>query len=188
MPTLPVFNLCNNRCWMCTNPRRYALFGSRHFKAANILGRLKRFREGEDEFLENYPDVFSLTGGEPTLSPDLLPVMNHIRRMFPRSRVVCLTNGRMFAYPSFTRKILSVRGDLELVIPVHGATAAEHDAITRTRGSFEQTVRGLDNILKERRAGHLLEIRIDELQTPEGHCAFCLSTMAPRGPDCPYFF
>ncbi len=158
MPDFPVYDKCNNRCLMCSN--RPGLWRDTDFGLETLLKRVDNFFKGEDEFLNNYADAFSLTGGEPTLHPRIFEIIRGIRSRAPGMTIRCLTNGRMFVYPGFTEAFLAASPRLELILSLHGPTAAVHDTVTRVPGSFEQTCRGISHILKFRRPGQRLALRV----------------------------
>jgi molybdenum cofactor biosynthesis enzyme MoaA len=81
--------------------------------------------------------------GEPTLRRDLGEALGELRRRRPAS-VSLLTNGRMLAYPAVTQALAQAGVD-RFVVKLFGLEAATHDAHTRTPGSFEQAVRGIEN-------------------------------------------
>lgn len=145
---------------MCTNPINCNLLDKNLFKFTHISQRLKRFYRGEKEFLENYLDVFNLTGGEPTLNPDFFKIIAEICNIFGKPKINCLTNGRLFAYPGFAEKFFQLSQPVELGIALHGHNSQIHDKITQTKKSFEQTIEGLKNIFKFRRKKQIVEIRV----------------------------
>ena len=159
MPTFSIYNKCNNNCIMCTNFDKFCN-NSKKFDLVYLLRRIDRFYKGEEEFLDNYRDAFSITGGEPTLSPNFLTIIKKINSLFPEARIMCLTNGRMFFYEDYIKELLQLDDHLELAISIHGHTAKIHDSITQTKGSFFQTVKGLQNIFRFKKRNHIIEIRI----------------------------
>jgi len=101
-----------------------------------------------------------LTGGEPTIHPDFLKLLSFIRKKFPSVIIELDTNGRRFCYPSFTKKVLGLK-KINIYTSLHGFDTKTHDAITRTPGSFFQTVKGIKNILEYKNVGLCeLELRI----------------------------
>lgn len=154
MPDLCVWNKCNNRCLMCTNPLEFSRGGG--YSAPRVVANLKKLKSLKiKDASRNY---FLLTGGEPTLNPELFSILEYVKKNFPRSRLGILSNGRMFAYEDFAKKIFQF-GDFDLALPLHGFDAKTHDAVTRTPGSFKNLMAGLENI-RRFRGGHNLEIRI----------------------------
>ena len=59
--------------------------------------------------------------------------------------VQTVTNGRMFQYPAFLGTAAD-NGLDEITFSLHGHTAKLHEGLTRTPGSFDQTVGGIDNM------------------------------------------
>jgi len=159
MPDFPVYNKCNNKCILCSNPNDYSE-SKQKFSLEPLLGRIVRFYRGEKEFLDNYRDCFNITGGEPTLSRNLFTIIRTIDNFFPESKIVLLSNGRMFSYEKYARELLSLRSKLELIVSLHGHRAKVHDRITQAPNSFIQTFKGLKNILRFRGSLHILELRV----------------------------
>lgn len=158
MPVVPVYNRCNNACLMCSNPAD--LWKRGDYRLARLLRRIKNFRSGKREFQEGFTDSFMLTGGEPTLHPQLFGLIRGIRSLFPALPIRCQSNGRKFSSREFTRRFMRLSPHLEVIISLHGSTAALHDRVTGRPGSFAQTCRGIANILKEKRPGQCLELRV----------------------------
>lgn len=145
---------------MCTNPDDFKRFEREKFNIDTLLARISRFKNGENEFFNNYKDAFSLGGGEPTLYHSLPLLIKKIDDFFPGIRITCLSNGRMFSYLNYAKQILQLDVNLELVIPIHGYNAKLHDRITMAPGSFRQTIEGINNICRLKKSKQLLEIRI----------------------------
>ena len=152
-----VWDKCNNNCSMCTNPDKPWLSfdgkseGSYEYEV--LVERIKRFKSKAAS-----DDSIILTGGEPTLHPRFLDVLKFIRKTFPKQEIRILTNGRRFVYRDFAEAVLKT-DNLNLAVSLYGPTSKIHDAITRTKNSFEQTVGGLNNILARRGADQSVEIR-----------------------------
>lgn len=159
MPDLPIYNKCNNNCKMCSNPDSFWEM-KRGFSLPYLLRRIDKFYKGEKVFLGNYRDTFYITGGEPTLSPHLVTVIKRIGYLFPNSRIVCLTNGRMFSYVDYVKGLLQLSAVSELAISIHGHKEEIHDKITGVKGSFSQTFTGLKNAFQFKKPAQLIEIRV----------------------------
>lgn len=83
---------------------------------------------------------------ELTIRPDFLKIMRASRRA-GMTTVAVVTNGRMFAYPKFTAQAVA-SGMTHALVSVYGPTPRTHHAITRTPGSFEQTIQGITELRK----------------------------------------
>jgi len=156
MADICIWNRCNNNCAMCTNPISFRNSNDSFlYSKGEVLARLEGWRK---KYLADRENI-NLTGGEPTIHPDFLSLVKGIRRMLPANKIVMATNGRMFSYPLFAQKYLTL-DNLSLEVALHGPNERLHDAVTGVRGSFKQTVRGIRNILKYRKKTHELELRI----------------------------
>ncbi len=152
-----VWNRCNNRCVMCTNPEGFGdATNSEPYSYENVISRLDNVKQIRPDW-ENEP--FCLTGGEPTSHPRFLDIVKELRRKYPKNEVMIASNGRMFAYPQFTKDFLAY-DPFRIEVAVHGSDARKHDMITRVPGSFDQTMIGLRNILKYKQPWQELEIRV----------------------------
>ena len=155
MPDFCVWNKCNNNCLMCTNPPEFKdEESSFSYSKQDLISRIESLKEKGLGM-----DNINLTGGEPTIHPDFLFLLRKIRRILPKNRIIIVSNGRMFSYPGFVRDCLLIN-NLSLEIALHGPNAGLHDRVTSAKGSFDQTVAGIDNILKYRNSSQELEIRI----------------------------
>lgn len=144
-------SLCNSNCIMCP-----ASENERQHKSNFTLEQI-------DVVLKHLPkDLwnFTITGGEPTLigEDDFIHVLNSVKTELPYTKILLLTNGRTLGDKEFfSRFILEKPKHIRVAIPIHGSTAEKHDYITQAKGSFDQTLRAIVNLLK---ANVEVEIRI----------------------------
>jgi len=153
MPVICIWNKCNSKCLMCSNPSDFQARDPYKDYSFNALKeRIDRIKLIDDKII--------LTGGEPTIHPDFLKLLSFIRKKFPSTTIELDTNGRRFSYSSFTKEVLSFN-NINVYTSLHGFDAKTHDAVTRTPGSFSQTVKGIQNLLKYKGLGlYELELRI----------------------------
>ena len=141
---------CNSNCIMCPSSdyERKLDYGDRRDVIKDYISMLPHD-------LKNYV----VTGGEPTMNPDLfLEIMKLLAERFPRAEGLVLTNGRSLSILPFLEKMLEYCPPfLTFAIPLHGSTAALHDCITRSEGSYKQTMQGIRHLLNR---GISVEIRI----------------------------
>ena len=138
---------------MCSNPSDFESQDPyKDYSFDALKERINRIELIEDKII--------LTGGEPTIHPDFLRLLSFIRGKFPSKIIELDTNGRRFSYSSFAKEVLSFN-NINVYTSLHGFNAKTHDAVTRTPGSFSQTVKGIQNLLKYKELGlHELELRI----------------------------
>jgi len=141
---------------MCTNPVGFRnKEDSKEYSSEKIIARVKsRIKE-----VRKSGDNINLTGGEPTIHPDFLKLLRWFRKNFPRNKLVIATNGRMLCYQEFARECSKI-SNLTFEIALHGFDSKSHDSITQVKGSFEQTVKGIENVLRYKNSSQDLEIRI----------------------------
>ena len=146
---LMVENKCNCNCLICPIP--YSVRKSQSPQLSSTLTILS--------LIKNQPRHLCITGGEPTLLKDeLFIILDECNRAIPDTYFTFLSNARMFSYDSYTNAFLSHKPANFLIgVPLYGSTSDIHDKITNTNGSFNQAVRGIENLLK---AKVNVEIRI----------------------------
>ena len=133
-----VTSCCTNRCVMCCQPPLEDDDSSCHYTRNLIL----------IDTADPETDYVCITGGEPTLSGELLfEYMHRIWNKMPNTTVHLLTNGRSFANASYTERFTKeANGKLVVGIPLHSDNYADHDAIAGAKGSFYETLKGLHNL------------------------------------------
>lgn len=80
--TVEITSRCNARCWWCSSE---AGIDGEHVPCAEIMERIEPFID--------VCDTVRISGGEPTLHPDLVPLVNRCVAKF--DHVVILTNGKI---------------------------------------------------------------------------------------------
>lgn len=127
---------CNNRCLFCAQGEKRRSTGL--VPAAQLVEHMRRaFEPGRG---------LVLTGGEPTIRKDLVELVK-VARGCGYSPIQIQTNGRMLAYSDLVKRLIDA-GVTEFSPALHGPTAAIHDALTRSEGSFDQTVAGIANAVE----------------------------------------
>ncbi len=133
---------CNNNCIICSNRLIYT-------EGRKALQSDRTTDDIVDDLIKGKEDGYNkveFTGGEPTVRPDILKLAQYAKDIGYKEIAVS-TNGRLFSYNSFCDKAVS-SGINRVTFTLYGPTASVHDAITRTPGSFEQTISGIKNVLK----------------------------------------
>ena len=127
---------CNNCCRFCVQ-------GDKRHRIADLdtdalMTRLEEARAHAENIV--------FTGGEVTLRPDLVSLVARAKALDFQT-IQIQTNGRMFAYRAVCQDLIDA-GANEFSPALHGHDAALHDYLTRGKGSFDQTVRGIRNLKK----------------------------------------
>jgi MoaA/NifB/PqqE/SkfB family radical SAM enzyme len=127
---------CNNNCLHCAVDSERQKHKSLSIEEINIL--LERIGEIKNVEVE-------ISGGEPTMRPELFYFLEHLTNNYPKVKHVLLTNGRTASNPDITSKLSQYR-PYSIFVPLHGDTAQLHDQISQAPGSFDETVLGIHNM------------------------------------------
>lgn len=152
-----IWDKCNNRCLMCTNPPApWPAWpdGGTSYEYESVISRL----EAREDEIKNSDSIY-IAGGEPTIHPRFLDIWNYIQKNFPRHRLILLSNGRRFYYSDFAKEVLRTKNPLDIELSLHGANEQVHDGITQAKGSFKQGKEGLKNLLMYKRSYHSVGVR-----------------------------
>lgn len=133
---IPLGVSCNNHCLFCMEENREARARVNGAMTAERVRSIIRRHRGAEELC--------FTSGEPTLHPRLADYVRWSRQAGFR-HVSLMTNGRRLAYAPYA-VALARAGLTRVYVSVHGHRAALHDGLTRSPGSFDQTVTGLRNV------------------------------------------
>ncbi len=146
--TLSPTNKCNNACVMCPQPSTGSLYEFSLLEMTRVI-----------KLIDKSTKYLGISGGEPTLTKDrLVEILSLCGDHLPSTRIGILTNGRMFSYLSYVDHIYSVGNrDIVFCIPLHSYQDDNHDKITQVSGSFQQTAKGINNLLTKKAQ---IEIRI----------------------------
>jgi radical SAM protein with 4Fe4S-binding SPASM domain len=126
---------CNNDCAHCYNARE------RTFPELST----QQWRSILDQLWEIGIPHIVFTGGEPTLRDDLPELVAHAQKNGQITGIN--TNGRRLHDPGFLRRLIEAGLD-HVQITVESHLPEIHDRMVNMKGAWEQTVRGLTNILK----------------------------------------
>ena len=135
--------VCNNNCIFCMEEdrdgRQVTNSATSDESVQWILGRHAQYEE------------VCFTSGEPTTNRRL-PHWVRMARAAGARWISIMTNGRALGYEAYARGLMAA-GLNRFYISIHGHTQKLHEGLTRTPGSFDQTVAGIDVIARHRRLG-----------------------------------
>jgi molybdenum cofactor biosynthesis enzyme MoaA len=140
---IPLGGVCNNNCLFCMEDDR----ASRARAAERMTAERVRW------VMEQHRDAQELcfTSGEPTTRAELVQFIGWARD-FGCRRVSLMTNGRRLAYDAFAKALVDA-GLNRVYVSIHGDSRVLHEGLTRTPGSFGQTLQGIGNIARMKPRG-----------------------------------
>ncbi|KKQ71602.1 MAG: radical SAM domain heme biosynthesis protein [Candidatus Peregrinibacteria bacterium GW2011_GWC2_39_14] len=127
---------CNNRCNFCYTEAQG--FPSEKLSLENQKGII-------DSMTELGAKKCTLIGGEPTLHPNIVDVIEYGSQHGLKMKVV--TNGRKYANEDFLQRMIDA-GMSFTAISVHGSSKEEHAGNTGVERSFDETLAGIKNCIK----------------------------------------
>ncbi|HEV8337617.1 MAG TPA: His-Xaa-Ser system radical SAM maturase HxsC [Candidatus Polarisedimenticolia bacterium] len=139
---------CNSFCLMCSQPPRDVDDSDRLSEHLRLI-----------ELIDPRTREMGITGGEPTLLKDgLIHIVRKCKEFLPQTAIHILSNGRLFYYGSYAHNLAEVgHTDLMVGIPLYADTDHEHDYIVQSRGAFDETMVGFQNL---GRHGVAVEVRV----------------------------
>jgi MoaA/NifB/PqqE/SkfB family radical SAM enzyme len=135
--------VCNNNCIFCMEEDREARKVANAATNDEVVRWILEHNRGREEIC--------FTSGEPTTN-ERLPAWTRWARDSGYPRVAVMTNGRTLSYGDYTRRLLAA-GMNRFYISIHGHEKKLHESLTRTPGSFDQTVAGIDAVARFRTRG-----------------------------------
>lgn len=174
MPDVPLWTDCNQACAFCSNPTGDFRNQAEAHSFEALKAKLAEHKRGESGRVfakfDEVRDYFTLTGGEPTMHPRFFEVLEYVKKEFPERELRMLSNARTLAAEPFARRVLETAGaPFEVGVILCGPDAETHEKIAGVqKGGFDQTVRGIENLLRLRAPGQRVEIRmvLTALQMP----------------------
>jgi len=133
---------CNNDCYHCViaDKRRELIKNGRKVDRSTeeVIQHIKEAAmEGAESIV--------LTGGEITIRGDFFQMVEYA--LSKGLTVIIQTNGRMFYYEEFAKRIASY-DKVHLTVALHSSKPEVHDRITGSKNSFKQTTEGIRNLKK----------------------------------------
>jgi MoaA/NifB/PqqE/SkfB family radical SAM enzyme len=126
---------CNNNCLFCCHSQKRN--GRYEHTTENVLKEIFDAHLLGSTYLE-------IIGGEPTIRKDLIQIIKYAK-MLGFTTIMIATNGRMLSYKEYTKSIIEA-GINHIVFSIHGHNAELHDFLTDSNDSFEQMMKGIENV------------------------------------------
>jgi MoaA/NifB/PqqE/SkfB family radical SAM enzyme len=125
---------CNHYCGFCSNPK-----SGYHTNLTEITAKI-------DDFVERGYFGIILTGGEPTLSPDLPEAIAYGRERGLHVRMI--SNGWRLAEPDFCKKVVDA-GLQHVHISIYSVRTKIEQFLRGVPKPLERTLKALDNLAAE---------------------------------------
>lgn len=135
--------VCNNNCLFCMEEDRDARYVNNSAMTAERVRWMLEGSRGAEEVC--------FTSGEPTTREELPQFLEWAKELGYR-RISIMSNGRRMSQLRYSARLVKA-GLNRVYVSIHGHTKRLHEGLTRTPGSFEQTVAGLDAITQLKRFG-----------------------------------
>jgi len=124
---------------MCHSSTNY----TKDYSTKEIISAIEDTIDGSEQEIQ-------LSGGEPTLRKDLIQILRKINELNPNAKIQINTNGRMLSYKGWAKDLSSLNIVDSIMTDLHAHNSELHDKITQVKGSFDQTIKGIKNILDEK--------------------------------------
>jgi len=131
---LDINKSCNNNCLGCA------------IDPSTKDASFRSFDEIKDDLEEGKKQgyqIVHLIGGEITLHPNLTDILKKAKDL--GYKVVLTSNGRMFSYDKYAKKFKGLVSSFSITL--FGANKKTHESWTRSLGSYEQTIKGIQNLI-----------------------------------------
>jgi MoaA/NifB/PqqE/SkfB family radical SAM enzyme len=128
---------CNNNCIVCSLKDRHKFYPDR--MTSDIMKDIAEARKKGFNAVE-------FTGGEPTIRKDIIELVAYAKKVGFKT-IALSTNGRMFSYAPFAKKILDA-GLNKVSFSLLGISERMHNGVSRTPGSFKEIIAGIKNVQK----------------------------------------
>lgn len=124
---------CNQHCIICSNPEN-----------ENTLSLARAKKEIDDLIKEGYDGII-FSGGEPTLYPELLPVIAYCKKKKISARII--TNGQRTADLKFTKGLAGAGLD-HVHLSIYSYKPRIQAKLSQNKDSFANIQKSLENFVK----------------------------------------
>ncbi|MHB2026979.1 MAG: radical SAM protein [Elusimicrobiota bacterium] len=128
-------SVCDQKCVFCSESERMKTYARHPISYDSVVKTLIRKRRDRCSHV-------TFTGGEPTLYPRFPDVLNAAKRLGYRTYIT--TDASRLANPNYAKQVLPFLD--EICISIHADTAAVHDNLAESKGSFERVLAAFENI------------------------------------------
>jgi len=145
---------CNSNCVFCSWGHKRQGIGGENYAVATI----NEIKQDIDFAVSIGAQLFSFSGGEPTMRNDLLELISYAKSQKIKN-VQIQTNGRMLAYEDYVKKLLKA-GVNDFAVTILSQQENVCDQLMAAKGSYQQLQKGLSNLRKLAKEGVRLRFNI----------------------------
>ena len=138
---LAICYICNENCLFCPC--------SKAEKSENMVTDYIEIKKSVDLLAENGITDITISGGEPTLHPNLPLIVRYIQEK--GISVTLLSNGERFCDNKYVKTFVNLVNihNIKIITTLHSNIYTEHERANQTNGSFFRTLNGLLNLEKQ---------------------------------------
>ncbi|MEK6940434.1 MAG: radical SAM protein [Nanoarchaeota archaeon] len=163
---------CNARCSFCYYLDSIKAQTTKDFSTNEVKSR---FREAKSLGI----DQVDISGGEPTIRPDLLEIIKYAKDI-GFVKICIITNGIRLADEKYANSLVDA-GLNDILFSTHGTTKEEHENLVNISGSFDRIWKAVDNISKRKEVELRFNMTITNLNFE--HCDKLFEKIKPYAPS-----
>ena len=129
---------CSNDCIFCIKGKNYRVSNESIKKQeGEILKNIIKFKkEGITEII--------ISGSDSIEYPKIIQLVKYLKRQGFK-KITIATHGKNLSEKNFAENIVGAGVDL-FTLPIYGSKPEIHDSVTRVKGSFNATIKGIKNV------------------------------------------
>lgn len=134
-------------CYVCNEKCRYCPCSAEE-KNTGLCTPLNELLAAIDEMRQNNVDNITISGGEPTLHPDLIPLLQYIQNH--HMSFTLLTNSERFSSEKFMSEFAEKvkNKDTKIITTLHSESESAHELANQTSGSYQRTISGMKALIQ----------------------------------------
>lgn len=149
---LSKFSEKNNILWLTTKCNNNCIICQDKIQNLNFSKDFEEIKKEIDYFVSKYVKYIEIYGGEPFLNKNILKTINYLSKIEIKCRFS--SNARIFSNLKFVKLINKIK-NVEVVTTLFSHKKEIHDFLTSTPKSYEQTLRGIKNLVEEKIPVHV---------------------------------
>ncbi|MCA9753116.1 MAG: radical SAM protein, partial [Gemmatimonadetes bacterium] len=156
--SLKIVNSCNLRCKTCGQWGETGYNWDKSDEEIREIVPFEIYRDMVDQLAPRRP-FYYIWGGEPYLYPDIVPLMEHMKKR--RGLVGIVTNGTMMAKTADRL----VRAGVDMLMLSVDGIGPVHNEIRGEKRAWEMMMEGLDAVMEEKRRQNSVKPYVNVLAT-----------------------